>query len=220
MYRFSCEREERLASNVWTYHDVKQRIREDCKLRNDRTRLILKFDDDVESTPIDEDQVQKNRRLVVQRLPILNDGATSSKNGSCQRFPSARTSSIKTTGQPTPSLRKDNDSLEACRRRQPYDTLMKWNQIRRKLSKCRRVLHESRDPWRSSMNNKVTVLGFLRQIRTNLNRYPSVALDDFDDFRAAYKGTVYFARYCGRRGEHMIALERIFYGLFEQDFAI
>ena len=224
VYRFSCERDERLARNVSTYQQVKERIAEDCKLRSDRTRLVLKFDDEHnESTPIDENQVEKNRRLIVQRLPVVTDESvlTSSEASARQsrdRFLSAKVARIKTTGQPIRSLRSDNASLETCRKQQGYDIVVRWEQIRTALSKYRPVRHQSPDSYALSPADEANVLDFLRRIRRNLDRSPALALEYFFRFRSTCKGTVYCARYCGRQSEYLLALERIYYGLFERDF--
>ena len=231
VYRFASEQDERVARDVWTYGDVKTRIAEDCTLRKDRTRLVLKFDDDVnEDTPIDENPVQRTRRLIVQRLPPIFTPKASCNSDTgedilLEKFPSARSAKIKTTGQPTPSLYAVNDSLEACRRARPFDA-SRWKDIRGQIYKLmqsqRGLLYTSDRVWpyqaRWSDDRSVAVLNSLRQIQFELQQNPNEALQLFHHFRTAHKGTVYTAKYCGRKKEVLIALERIFYGLFEQDF--
>lgn len=231
VYRFSSEQDERVARDVRTYADVKKRISEDCMLRKDRTRLVLKFDDDVnENTPIDEKPVERTRRLIVQRLPPVFTPRASPKSDTVEdilleKFPSARSAKIKTTGQPTPSLFAVSDSLETCRRARPFDA-SRWNDIRGQIYKLlkshRGLLYTSDSEWpyhaRWTNNHREAVLNSLRQIQFELHRNPREALELFHHFRTAHKGTVYTAKYCGRKKEVLIALERIFYGLFEQDF--
>ena len=220
VYRFASERDQRLVKNVHTYREVKDRIADDCKLRSGRTHLVLKFDEDenVEvSPPKDDNEVEKNRRLIVWRLPILVDDDDKIKN----EFRSASTASVKTTGRPVQSLRLGNQDLENCRRQQPRDVVVKWKAIWSKLSKCPRVrrLSSQEDSWpRVDLKAKSTVLKRLRGIRKNLKHRPCLALADFTCFRNTYKGTVYSARYCGRRSEYLLALERLYYGMFESDF--
>lgn len=225
VYRLSSELQERIAKNVITYGDVKEQIAQDLHLRTDRTRLIIKFED-TEVTPADQEPVTKNRRLIVQRLPILLDGRCTDgvEEVVLDKFRSARTASIKTTGQPTPSLRKDNECLEKYRRMQPFKDL-EWREIREYLQGLLRSQRFMVDDSthlscksKRDFTDKLEIRNYLRCIQSKLTRNPFEAFEDYLVFRNVFKGTVYFSRYCGRHNEYFIALERIFYGLFEQDF--
>lgn len=212
VYRFSSELESRIVENVITYGDVKQRIAEKFNFRSDRTRLVIKFDDIYEITPKDEQEVEKNRWLIVQRLPRFRDD---------NYRDAAKTTSIKTTGQPTPALRNDDESLKKFRRSHPRRVL-DWLPIREYLQRLLKSQDFARVCWKPKENclDPLEVLRFLRRIRSKLTRMPFEALVNYFQFRTDFAGTVYFSRYCGRQDEYLVALERIFFGLFEEDFTM
>jgi hypothetical protein len=213
-YRFGSEKDERLASGVCTCRDVKTRVVADPKLRG--TRLSIEFEEDgIE--PADDTRVQKNRRLVIRRSPDFSEAPALAR----EKHGSASSARIKTTGRPVPSLRANAKSLAEIRRRQPPETTREWTRIRETLSRRRRpVRYDSNREWLDrNMTKKKTVLARLRRIQARLKSCPSLALDEFFEFSATYKGTVYYGRYCGRRREYDLALELIFYGSFEKDFA-
>lgn len=214
VYRFSSELEARIAENVITYGDVKQRIAEKFNFRSDRTRLVIKFDDIYEIPPKDEQEVEKNRWLIVQRLPRFRDDKS-------KKYCAAQTASIKTTGQPTPALRIDDESLKKFRRSHPR-RVFDWLPIREYLQRLLKSQDFARVCWKPKENwaDPLEVLRFLRRIRSKLTRIPFEALENYFQFRTDFAGTVYFSRYCGRHDEYLVALERIFFGIFEEDFTM